>query len=52
MVSKPEDSEEPGTAVGMLPSNISAPVPVPVARVRFRVGGAGMPLEDLQCKHV
>ena len=28
----------------------SAPVPVPVAR--FRVRGAGMPFEDLQCKQV
>ena len=52
MASKPEDSEEPGTAVGVLPSNISAPIPVSVARARFRVGGAGMLFEDLQCKHV
>ena len=52
MVSKPEDSKEPRTAVGVLPSNISAPIPVPVARARFRVGGAGMPFEELQCKQV
>lgn len=44
MVNKPEDS--------VLPSDFSVPVPVPVARAGFRVGGAGMPFEDLQCKQV
>ena len=52
MVSKLEASGEPRTAVGALPSNFPASVPVPVARARFRVGGAGMPFEDLQCKQV
>jgi hypothetical protein len=52
MVSKPDDSGEPRTAVGVLPSNLSALVPVPVARARFRVGGVGMPFEDLKCKQV
>ena len=50
MVSKPEDSEELRTAV--LPSEFSAPVLVPVARAEFRVGGAGIPFEELQCKQV
>ena len=49
MVSEPEDSEEPRTAVEELPSAL---VSVPVARVRFRVGGAGIPFEDLQRKQV
>jgi hypothetical protein len=54
MVSKPEDSGEPGTAAGVLLSNSSVPVPVPVpaARARFRDGGAGILFEDLQCRQV
>ena len=52
MVSKLEDSEKPRTAVGVLSSNFSVVIPVPVARARFKVGGAGMPFEDLQCKQV
>ena len=49
MLSKLEYSGEPRTAVRVLSS---APVPVPVARARFKVGGAGMPFDDLQCKQV
>lgn len=52
MEGKLEDSGEPRTGVGVLPSKFSAPDPVPVARARFKVGGAGMPLEDLQCKQI
>ena len=52
MVSKPEDSGEPGTATGVLLSNSSVPVPVPAARARFKDGGAGILFEDLQCRQV